>query len=131
MARSVKTSSAAFASAKRFFRISRGSASFSIRASRFCRCSSSTRLQKYKQYDEAGQAFNGIYANMFEEEYNDILSSMQREIGDEDYIRYLDAISAHRNARRIFSVDKKGHYVDRWQEMIKRNKPPTILTPMT
>ena len=69
-------------------------------------------VAKYKQYDESGQAFNGIYANMFEEEYNDILSSMQREIGDEDYIRYLDAISAHETHAGYFSVDKKGHYVD-------------------
>ena len=69
-------------------------------------------VAKYKQYDEAGQAFNGIYANMFEEEYNDILSSMQREIGDEDYIRYLGAISAHETHAGYFSVDKKGHYVD-------------------
>ena len=52
-------------------------------------------MKKYKQYDEAGHPFNGPYADMFEEEYNDILSSMQREIGDDDYIRYLDAISAH------------------------------------
>ena len=36
-------------------------------------------VAKYKQYDEAGHPFNGIYADMFEEEYNDILSSMQRE----------------------------------------------------
>ena len=69
-------------------------------------------VAKYKQYDEAEQAFNGIYANMFEEEYNDILSSMQREIGDEDYIRYLGAISAHETHAGYFSVDKKGHYVD-------------------
>ena len=69
-------------------------------------------VAKYKQYDEAGHPFNGIYADMFEEEYNDILSSMQREIGDEDYIRYLDAISAHETHAGYFSVDKKGHYVD-------------------
>ena len=69
-------------------------------------------VAKYKQYDEAGHPFNGIYANMFEEEYNDILSSMQREIGDEDYIRYLGAISAHETHAGYFSVDKKGHYVD-------------------
>ena len=69
-------------------------------------------VAKYKQYDEAGHPFNGIYADMFEEEYNDILSSMQREIGDEDYIRYLDAISAHDTHAGYFSVDKKGHYVD-------------------
>lgn len=64
-------------------------------------------VAKYKQYDEAGHPFNGIYADMFEEEYNDILSSMQREIGDEDYIRYLDAISAHDTHAGYFSVDKR------------------------
>ena len=69
-------------------------------------------VAKYKQYDEAGHPFNGIYADMFEEEYNDILSSMQRGIGDEDYIRYLDAISAHDTHAGYFSVDKKGKMTD-------------------
>ena len=69
-------------------------------------------VAKYKQYDEAGHPFNGIYADMFEEEYNDIIGSMQREIGDEDYIKYLDAISAHDTHAGYFSVDKKGHIVD-------------------
>lgn len=69
-------------------------------------------VAKYKQYDESGHPFNGIYADMFEEEYNDILSSMQREIGDEDYIRYLDAISAHDTHAGYFSVDKKGKMTD-------------------
>lgn len=69
-------------------------------------------VEKYKRYDKAGHPFNGIYADMFEEEYNDILSSMQREIGDEDYIRYLDAISAHDTHAGYFSVDKKGKMTD-------------------
>ena len=69
-------------------------------------------VAKYKQYDEAGHPFNGIYADMFEEEYNDILSSMQWEIGDEDYIQYLDAISAHDTHAGYFSVDKKGKMTD-------------------
>ena len=69
-------------------------------------------VAKYKQYDEAGHPFNGIYADMFEEEYNDILSSIQREIGDDGYIRYLDAISAHDTHAGYFSVDKKGKMTD-------------------
>lgn len=44
-------------------------------------------VAKYKQYDEAGHPYNGIYADMFEEEYADIIGNMQREIGDEDYIK--------------------------------------------
>ena len=67
---------------------------------------------KKKKRNRIGHPFNGIYADMFEEEYNDILSSMQREIGDEDYIRYLDAISAHDTHAGYFSVDKKGKMTD-------------------
>ena len=52
-------------------------------------------VAKYKQYDEAGNPYNGIYADMFEEEYNDIVGNLQRGFDDEDYIRYLDSISAH------------------------------------
>lgn len=37
-------------------------------------------VAKYRQYDEAGQAINGIYANMFEEEYEDIIGNLQLEI---------------------------------------------------
>jgi type III restriction enzyme len=69
-------------------------------------------VAKYKQYDESGQPMNGIYADMFEEEYNDIVGSMQREIGDDDYIAYLDSISAGNTHAGYFSVDKKGKMVD-------------------
>lgn len=69
-------------------------------------------VAKYKQYDEAGHSFNGIYADMFEEEYNDIIGSMQLRAGDDDYIRYLDAISAHDTHAGYFSVDKKGKMTD-------------------
>ena len=69
-------------------------------------------VAKYKQYDEAGSPYNGIYADMFEEEYEDIVSAMQREFGDEDYIRYLDAISAHETHAGYFSIDKKGKMTD-------------------
>ena len=69
-------------------------------------------VAKYKQYDEAGHPFNGPYADMFEEEYNNIIDSMQLRAGDDDYIRYLDAISAHDTHAGYFSVDKKGKMTD-------------------
>ena len=69
-------------------------------------------VAKYKQYDEDGHPFNGIYADIFEEEYNDIIGSMQLRAGDDDYIRYLDAISAHDTHAGYFSVDKKGKMTD-------------------
>ena len=69
-------------------------------------------VAKYKQYDEAGTPYNGIYADMFEEEYNDIVGNLQRELDDEDYIRYLDSISAHETHAGYFSIDKKGKMTD-------------------
>ena len=69
-------------------------------------------VAKYKQYDEAGNPYNGIYADMFEEEYNDVVGHLQLEFGDEDYVKYLDAISAHDTHAGYFSIDKKGKMTD-------------------
>lgn len=69
-------------------------------------------VAKYKQYDEAGNPYNGIYADMFEEEYNDVVGNLQIEFGDEDYVKYLDAISAHETHAGYFSIDKKGKLTD-------------------
>lgn len=69
-------------------------------------------VAKYKQYDEAGNPYNGIYAVMFEEEYNDVVGNLQLEFGDEDYVKYLDAISAHDTHAGYFSIDKKGKMTD-------------------
>lgn len=69
-------------------------------------------VAKYKQYDEAGNPYNGIYAEMFEEEYADVVGKLQIEFGDEDYVKYLDAISAHETHAGYFSIDKKGKLTD-------------------
>ena len=69
-------------------------------------------VAKYKQYDESGQAMNGIYADIFEEEYKAVIENYQREFGDDDYIRYLDAITAESTHAGYFSVDKKGKLTD-------------------
>ena len=66
-------------------------------------------VEHYKRYDAAGQPYNGIFADMFEEEYQDIVGHLQREFGDDEYIRYLDAIPAERTHAGYFSIDKKGH----------------------
>ena len=67
---------------------------------------------KYKQYDKAGQPFNGIYADMFEEEYADVVETLQREFGDDDYIKYLNMITPSNTHAGYFSVDKKGKMID-------------------
>ena len=67
----------------------------------------------YKQYDAAGQAHNGVFADMFEEEYNDYIAELTPSLfeGDE-YFRYLKAIDASDTHAGYFSIDKKGHIVD-------------------
>ncbi|MFQ9514907.1 MAG: type III restriction-modification system endonuclease [Eubacterium sp.] len=68
-------------------------------------------VAKYKQYDMAGQPYNGIYADMFEEEYKDIIEHLQLEQEDE-YLKYLNNISAKKTHAGYFSVDKKGKLTD-------------------
>lgn len=69
-------------------------------------------VAKYKQYDTAGQPINGIYAEMFEEEYKDVISNLQIGIGEDDYMKYLSAISADKTHTGYFSIDKKGKFID-------------------
>ncbi len=65
-------------------------------------------VSHYKEYDAAGQAQNGIYADMFEEEYKDILNNMQLAIGDDEYLKYLERIPVSSTHAGYFSIDKKG-----------------------
>ena len=69
-------------------------------------------VEHYRIYDKAGQAQNGIFATMFEEEYRDVISNMQREIGDDEYMKYLAAIPADKTHAGYFSIDKKGHMIN-------------------
>lgn len=69
-------------------------------------------VAKYKQYDDSGQPINGIYADMFEEEYNDIVSNLQMGVGEDEYLKYLDSIPAENTHAGYFSIDKKGKMVD-------------------
>ncbi|MDE6874666.1 MAG: DEAD/DEAH box helicase family protein [Lachnospiraceae bacterium] len=69
-------------------------------------------VANYREYDAAGQPVNGKYAAMFEEEYEDILSSMQLSIGEDEYIKYLQSISAARTHAGYFSVDGKGKMIN-------------------
>ncbi len=69
-------------------------------------------VAKYKQYDFAGVAHNGIYADIFEEEYNDIINNLQIKFGEDDYMKYLDSIPAEKTHAGYFSIDKKGKMID-------------------
>lgn len=63
----------------------------------------------YKEYDDAGQPQNGIFAKMFEDEYNDIVKNLNMQFGEDDYFRYLNTISAGKTHAGYFSIDKKGN----------------------
>ena len=66
----------------------------------------------YKQYDAAGNPSNGIFADMFEEEYHDIVENLQMGIGEDAYFHYLNSISAESTHAGYFSIDKKGKMVN-------------------
>ncbi|MCD7732968.1 MAG: DEAD/DEAH box helicase family protein [Oscillospiraceae bacterium] len=65
-------------------------------------------VSHYKQYDAAGQPVNGIFAQMFEEEYQDVVSTLQMGMGEDAYFRYLNAITPAATHAGYFSIDKKG-----------------------
>lgn len=69
-------------------------------------------VAKYKQYDSAGQASNGIYADMFEEEYEDIVNHLQIRMGEDEYVDYLSKITANNTHAGYFSIDKKGKMIN-------------------
>ena len=71
-------------------------------------------VAKYRVYGAGGEKENGEYAQMFEEEYRDILSHFQTELGEEDaaYQQYLSAITPEETHEGYFSIDKKGRMVD-------------------
>ena len=69
-------------------------------------------VAKYKQYDAAGRPVNGKYAEMFEEEYKDVIGNLQVAIGEDDYMKYLSEIPAEKTHAGYFSIDKKGKMID-------------------
>lgn len=69
-------------------------------------------VANYREYDAANQPVNGKYAVMFEEEYEDILNNMQLSLGEDDYIKYLQSISASKTHAGYFSVDGKGKMIN-------------------
>lgn len=69
-------------------------------------------VAKYKQYNSAGEAENGIYGQIFEEEYRNIVGNLQTSLDDEAYQEYLSAIAPEKTHAGYFSVDKKGRIID-------------------
>ncbi|MBQ7814790.1 MAG: DEAD/DEAH box helicase family protein, partial [Thermoguttaceae bacterium] len=63
-------------------------------------------VAKYRRYED-GAPEDGIYAQMFDEEYRAVVENFQPEFGEEDYVEYLRAIPVEKTRVAYFSVDKK------------------------
>lgn len=70
-------------------------------------------VDNYRLYEAGGVTKNGIYADIFEEEYESIVYSMQLELFEDesDYVKYLKRFTADQVHNGYFSRDKKGNYV--------------------
>nr|WP_242457408.1 DEAD/DEAH box helicase family protein [Insulibacter thermoxylanivorax] len=70
-------------------------------------------VAKYRQYDKDGSELNGVYADMFEEEYMALLNEQLSLFADDPYIQYLNRIQVKETHKGYFSIDKKSkRYVD-------------------
>ena len=69
-------------------------------------------VDNYRIYKTGGQTEKGLYAQMFEEEYNNIVGQLQLEFADDPaYVAYLKRYQAEEVHNGYFSRDKKGNFV--------------------
>ena len=69
-------------------------------------------VAKYRQYDENGNQANGEYAQIFEEEYKNVLNQIKGDLFlNESYKAYLESIAPEITHAGYFSIDKKGRMV--------------------
>lgn len=67
-------------------------------------------VAKYRQYGDSGIELNGEYAEVFEEEYQSIVESLQLEFSDlPDYLAYLNRFSKTEIHQGYFSIDKRSN----------------------
>ena len=69
-------------------------------------------VDNYRIYEQGGGTSKGVFAEMFEEAYNDIVGSLQLEFSDDpEYVAYLKRFTADEVHNGYFSKDKKGHFI--------------------
>lgn len=69
-------------------------------------------VDNYRIYKPGGEMEKGQYAQIFEEEYKDIVGQLQLEFADDPaYVAYLKSFLAEEVHNGYFSRDKKGHFV--------------------
>jgi len=67
-------------------------------------------VAKYRAYDENGNQIKSEYEEIFEEEYENIIS--ERQLFDAEYGKYLDKFKAKKVHNGYFSIDKKGRAIE-------------------
>ena len=72
------------------------------------------QVAHYKVYNDKNEALNGAFANVFEEEYENVVQDYINDLAiDAEYKEYLEAHSAPQIHAGYFSIDKKTkHFVD-------------------
>ncbi|MRG27763.1 type III restriction-modification system endonuclease [Laceyella tengchongensis] len=66
-------------------------------------------VAKYRQYDSDGNERNGIYADIFQEEYLAVLNEHLSLFTDDPYVQYLNSIQVQDTHKGYFSIDKKSN----------------------
>ncbi|MDC3418616.1 type III restriction-modification system endonuclease [Aquibacillus salsiterrae] len=64
-------------------------------------------VAKYRKYDKAGDEQNGIYMDIFEDEYMALLNEELSLFTGDPYIEYLNNIRVEATHKGYFSIDKK------------------------
>ncbi len=69
-------------------------------------------VDNYRIYKAGGETDKGLYAQIFEEEYNNIVGQLQLEFSDDPaYVAYLKHYKAEEVHNGYFSRDRKGNFV--------------------
>ena len=68
-------------------------------------------VDNYRKYENK-IVTKGVYAELFEEAYDDIVGSLQLKFSDDpEYVKYLKQFTSDQVHNGYFSCDKDGHYV--------------------
>lgn len=70
-------------------------------------------VAKYRQYDDEGNRIDGEYAQIFVEQYDQLVTEIiDLNLDNDPYIDYLKGINTKRTHNGYFSLDKNRHMVD-------------------
>lgn len=85
-------------------------------------------VDNYRLYEAGGKTKNGTYAEIFEEEYKDIIGSMQLDLFEDEseYLAYLKKFTADQVHNGYFSRDKKGNYVQPSKSELKNESSSDV-----